>query len=118
MSTMTFAYILAFGAIVFSLVVMEANEKPLAIHWSFMLLLGEASYSLYLVHQQYGLQFSVQVFGRTTPVLALVWGIIFTISISIGLYKLIEQPTRRLLNHYLVSMQPSITRIFSRVLGV
>lgn len=103
--TLTFAYIIPFGLIVFSLAAIEVDALPLSISGTLMVLLGEASYSLYLIHQQYGLPFYLPFFGASTPLLGLSWGILFTIAMSVGLYKLIEQPTRTRLNHYLVRMQ-------------
>jgi peptidoglycan/LPS O-acetylase OafA/YrhL len=103
--TLTLAYIVPFALIIFSLAAIEINEKPWAIRASLPLLLGEASYSLYLAHQQYGLLLFTQLLGADMPRLGLLWVIVLTVALSVGLYKLIEKPLRALLNRYLERLQ-------------
>ena len=100
--SLTFAYVIPFGLLVFSLAAMEVGDKPMTVKAPLLLLLGEASYSLYLVHQHYGLPFFTQLFGAEKPLSGLVWGIIFVVALSIGIYTLIEKPMRTLLTGWLV----------------
>ncbi len=106
----TLAYIVPFGLIVFSLAAIEVNEKPFAIRAPLLLLLGEASYSLYLAHQQYGLPLFAQLFDAHIPRVGLIWTIVLTVALSIGLYMLIENPARALLNRYLARVQSRADR--------
>jgi peptidoglycan/LPS O-acetylase OafA/YrhL len=108
--SLTLAYIVPFGLIVFSLAAIEINDRPLAVRAPLLLLLGEASYSLYLVHQQYGLPLFAQLFDSRIPRLGLVCTIVLTIALSIGLYKLIEKPARTLLNGYVERLQAVLDR--------
>jgi peptidoglycan/LPS O-acetylase OafA/YrhL len=103
--TLTLVYIVPFAVIVFFLAAIEVNEKPLAIRTPLLLLLGEASYSLYLAHQQYGLALFPRLFDARIPGLGLIWSIVLTVALSIGLYKLIEKPARTMMNHYVERLQ-------------
>lgn len=103
--TLTLAYIVPFGLIVFAFAAIEVNEKSIAIHWPALLLLGEASYSLYLVHQQFGLLNYMAPFESGVSVRNLVVAIALTVMVSIGLYKLVEKPARSALNRRLARFE-------------
>jgi peptidoglycan/LPS O-acetylase OafA/YrhL len=105
--TLTLAYIVPFGLIVFALAALQVNEKPVAIRWPALLLLGEASYSLYLVHQQFGLLNYMAPFESGVSLRNLAVAIALTVMVSIGLYKLIEQPARSALNRRLARFERS-----------
>ena len=98
--TLTLAYIVPFGLIVFSLAAIETGEEPISFRAPYLLLLGEGSYSLYLVHP-FGLQLYAQISTPSVPQLGLTWAIVLTVAMSIGLFLLIEKPIRTLLNGYL-----------------
>jgi peptidoglycan/LPS O-acetylase OafA/YrhL len=92
---------------VFALAALQVNEKPVAIRWPALLLLGEASYSLYLVHQQFGLLNYMAPFESGVSLRNLAVAIALTVMVSIGLYKLIEQPARSALNRRLARFERS-----------
>jgi len=99
--SLAFAYIIPFGLIVFSLAAMEVGDTPIAVNAPLLLLLGEASYSLYLVHHHYGLPLFTPAFGAEKPLAGLVWGIVLVLALSVGIYMLIEKPMRTLLTGWL-----------------
>jgi peptidoglycan/LPS O-acetylase OafA/YrhL len=99
--TLTLAYIPPFAIIVFSLAALEINERGFAIRSSLLILLGESSYALYLCHQQFGIPAFEPLYQSYAPRVGLVWAILMIIALSIGLYKLIEEPSRTWLNREL-----------------
>ncbi len=61
-----------------------------------LVLLGEASFSLYLIHFMFG-SWVWQIWGTDSSITSLAWKLPAVIGISVGLYLSIERPGRRIL---------------------
>jgi peptidoglycan/LPS O-acetylase OafA/YrhL len=109
-ASLTLVYIPPFALIVFCLAAIEINEKPVAVSAPLLLLLGEASYALYLTHEQYGLPPFLALLGSAAPRFGLLWAVILTVALSIGLYKLVELPARAWLNVRIARLSALLAR--------
>jgi peptidoglycan/LPS O-acetylase OafA/YrhL len=92
-ATFTAVYIAPFAVIVIALTAIEVNEAPLSVRLPGLILLGEASYSFYLVHQQY--RIPPTPLQTAMPLPGVLWTACFTAILSVGLYMALERPTRR-----------------------
>lgn len=91
------AYTAPFALLILTLAAGPTLLSPLLEH-RWMLLLGEASYSLYLIHYVVVMVLEERALGGNRPGLPLlVAAIVLTVLASIACYKLIEMPARRAL---------------------
>lgn len=102
--TWTAAYIIPYGVLVLSLTALQRQHHDRKAAFALLVLLGEASYSFYLVHQMFVLP---MVFFSHRSWISLVWTILYCSAISIGLYTLIETPARRWITRRLGDRRPT-----------
>jgi len=102
--TWTAVYILPFGLLVMALSVLEPRQRIRAASFALLVLLGEASYSFYLVHQAFVLP---NVFFPERSLLSLLWTIVYCAALSVGLFTLIETPMRKLITGILSEQRPT-----------
>ena len=97
--TVDTAYVAPFGAVILGLALMEAGAHSLRVRSQMLILLGEASYALYLVHSDFVIKLlqPVQTSVSLNPLLYTSWIIIFATSLSVGLHILVEMPCQRAL---------------------
>jgi peptidoglycan/LPS O-acetylase OafA/YrhL len=96
--TWTAAYILPYGLLVVALTALERRERLRSAGFVLLVLLGEASYSFYLVHQIFVLPY---VFFPERSWISLAWTIVYCAAVSVGLFTLIETPMRKLITGFI-----------------
>lgn len=104
-ATFSAPYIGPFAVIVLGLTAIEVNEAPLCVRLPGLILLGEASYAFYLVHQQY--QVPPTPLHTIAPLAGVGWTLCFTAMMSIGLHLGLERPLRRSLLGLLARRSPA-----------
>lgn len=102
--TWTAAYVVPFGMLVLSLAVLEPRHSVRNAGFVMLVLLGEASYSFYLVHQIFVLPnpyFSQRSWS------SLAWTIVYCAAISVGLFTMIETPMRKFITGFFKERRPT-----------
>ena len=102
--TWTAAYIIPYGLLVVALSVLEPRRQIRAAGFVVLVLLGEASYSFYLVHQSFVIPYT---FFPERSLISLLWSIVYCAAISVGLFTLIETPMRKLITGFLKERRPT-----------
>ncbi len=102
--TWTAAYIVPYATLVMALTALETRHHDRKAAFALLVLLGEASYSFYLVHQAFVLP---MVFFSHRSWMSLLWTMVFCSAVSIGLYTLIETPARKWLTGFLKDRRPT-----------